>query len=58
MEKVYIVCQNDDLEWHIRTIILSVHATKDGAEKAKESYNKNNGTDHMWATIEEKEVEL
>lgn len=58
MEKVYIVCQNDDLDWHVRTSILSVHATKEGAEKAKDSFNNENGTDQVWATVDERVVEI
>lgn len=56
MEKVYIVYACDDWDWSVDRCVLSVHLTKEGADKAKDKYNRDCGSEHDWAVVEEAKV--
>lgn len=58
MEKVYvyIVYACDNWDWSIDKSVLSIHQSKEGAEKAKSDYERDYGGEQDWATVEKKEV--
>lgn len=56
MDNVFIVYACDDWDWSVDKTVLSVHASKEAAEKAKADYNRDHGGDHDWAIWEEWKV--